>query len=127
MVAEVRRLGGDVLVVSFAPPARVAAFLAASPQPMVMVSDPTLAAYRAFGLQRAPWRSMFRLGVLSRFLKLVLRGWLPRKPATGDDVFQLGGDFVLDAAGRVCYAHPSAEPTDRPRAEEVVAALARLV
>lgn len=112
-----------MLVVSFTPPERVAAYLAKYPQPFPVVSDPTLAAYKGFGLERTTVGSMLRLGVIGRFLKLILRGWLPKKPGKGEDVLQLGGDFVLDKTGRVVYAHPSSEPTDRPTATDLLAVL----
>ncbi len=68
---------------------------------------------------------MLRAGVLGRYLGLLLRGWLPRKPCKNEDLLQLGGDFVLDAARRLVYAHPSAEPTDRPTIEELLQAVRR--
>jgi peroxiredoxin len=117
---ELQKRGTDVLVVSFAPPPRVAAYLAKYPQPFPVVSDPSLAAYRAFALDRTPVRTMFRLGVIGRYLRLIFRGWLPRKPGAGEDILQLGGDFLLDAGGIVRYAHPCAEPTDRPSAAKLL-------
>ena len=117
---ELRRLGGEVLAVSFTPPARVKAFLDEQPQPFPMVSDPTLAGYRAFGLQRTTVRAMLGLGVISRYLRLMFRGWWPGKRVKGEDVLQLGGDFILDRDGGVRYAHPSIEPTDRPSSAELL-------
>ncbi len=111
---ELKQLGAEVLVISFTPPARVQAYVEKYPQPFPVVSDPTLAAYRAFALERTSVRSMFRLGVIGRYLLHILRGWMPTKKGAGEDVLQLGGDFILDAVGVLRYAHPSAEPTDRP-------------
>jgi peroxiredoxin len=123
---ELQQLGAEVLVVSFAPPPRVAAYLAKYPQPFPVVSDPSLAAYRAFALERTPVRTLFRLGVIGRYLRLMFRGWLPKKPGGGEDILQLGGDFLLDADGVVRYAHPSTEPTDRPSAAELLEQARRL-
>jgi len=123
---EIQTLGGEVLIVSFTPPERVAAYLRKYPQPFPVVSDPTLAAYKGFHLDRTSVGSMLRPGVIFRFLKLIFRGWLPKKPGKGEDVLQLGGDFVLDKAGRLVYAHPSAEPTDRPPARELVETIRNL-
>jgi peroxiredoxin len=111
---EIKRLGGEVLVVSFAPPPKVAAYLARKCLPFPVVSDPTLDAYRAFALGRTSWLAIFNPAVLWRFVKIMVRGWLPRKPGKEEDLLQLGGDFVLDHNRRVAYAHPSREPTDRP-------------
>ena len=38
-------------------------------------------------------------------------------------MFQLGGDFVIDARGRLAYAYRSAEPTDRPAVAELLKAI----
>ena len=120
---QIQALGAEVLVVSFTPPERVAAYLQKYPQPFPVVSDPTLTAYRAFHLDRTSVGSMLRPGVIFRYVKLIFRGWLPKKPGQGEDILQLGGDFVLDKEGRLVYAHPSAEPTDRPPARELVEAV----
>lgn len=117
---ELQRLGGEVLVVSFALPERVQAYLAKYPQPFAVVSDPALAAYRAFALGRARVRSLFRLDVIGRYLLHIFRGWLPAKKSAGEDALQLGGDFILDAGGVLRYTHPSKEPTDRPSASELL-------
>ena len=117
---EIKELGGDVLVVSFASPERVKAFLDESPRPFPVVSDADRAAYRAFGLERTTVGAMLRPGVIARYLGMMFRGWLPSKPGGGDDVLQLGGDFVLDADGKVLFAHSSVEPTDRPKIQELV-------
>jgi len=119
----IKALDGEVLVVSFTPPAKVAAYLARCPLPFPAVSDPDLAAYRAFGIGRTSWKSMLKPVVLWRFLKMMVRGWLPRKPGADEDLLQLGGDFVLDRQRRVVYAHPSRDPTDRPTNAELLDAV----
>jgi peroxiredoxin len=121
--AEVQALGGEVLAVSFTRPQRLVAYLAGHPLPFPALADPERAAYRALGLGRTSWRALWRLRILARYLGLIFRGWLPRRSAEGEDVLQLGGDFVIDRQSRLTYAHPSAEPTDRPSAEELLQAL----
>ena len=37
-------------------------------------------------------------------------------------MLQLGGDFVLDGAGRLTHAWRSAKPTDRPAVADLLAA-----
>ena len=122
---EIRRLGGEVLVVSFAQPAFLALYEREQSLPFPIVADPTLTAYQAFGLERTSWRAMLRGGVLWRYFRLMLRGWSPKRGNKGEDVLQLGGDFVLDERRRLVYAHRSAEPTDRPPAAELLKAIAK--
>ena len=50
---------------------------------------------------------------------------MPWQKEKGADVLQLGGDFVLDAAGRLVHAFRSAEPTERPAIGELLEALRR--
>jgi hypothetical protein len=121
--AEVRGLGGEVLAVSFAPPARLAAYVARFPLPFPVAADPERHAYRALGLQHASWTGMFRPRVLGRYLGLMFRGWLPWKADRGADLLQLGGDFVLDAERRVIFAYRSAAPTDRPTGRQLLDAV----
>ncbi len=123
--AEFRELGAEVLTISFAPPQAVAAYVTETPMPFPVLSDPSREAYRAFDLGRTSWFAMVRLGIIGRFLRLMLRGWRPRRPGQDEDVMQLGGDFVLDGQRRLVYAYRSAEPTDRPSVEELLGAVRR--
>lgn len=119
-------LGANVLVLSFTPPERVKTYIERYPQPFPVASDPGMRAYRAFALGRAGVGSFFRPKVIWHFLKLMFSGWMPRKPGKGEDVLQLGGDFILDREQRLVYAHPSGEASDRPKASAIVEQLKRL-
>ncbi|MBI2805667.1 MAG: redoxin domain-containing protein [Planctomycetes bacterium] len=121
---QIKQLDAEVLVVSFAAPAVLAAHLAIAPQPFLVVSDPDRKVYDAFQLGKTRLLAFFRLDVLWHYLRLVFRGWLPGKPKGDGDVWQLGGDFVIDSAGKMVYAHPSGNATDRPTTDELLAALA---
>jgi peroxiredoxin len=115
----------QILAVSFTPPSRVASFLKGHPLPFPAVSDPERQAYRTFSLDKTTWWQMLRPASMLRYVKLMIRGWGPKKPAPGEDVLQLGGDFVLDAAGSLVFAYRSTEPTDRPTIAALLAAVAK--
>jgi hypothetical protein len=121
--AEIVRLGGEVLAVSFARPPQIAKYLARTPLPFPLVADSSRAAYRAFGLERTSWSAILGFRKILGYLRLIFRGWLPRRPNDGDDVLQLGGDFVLGANGCLVYVHRSATPTDRPLIEDLLRAI----
>jgi hypothetical protein len=104
---EIRSFGGEVLVISFGAPALVRLHVEATRPPFPIIADPSRDCYRAFGLERMPWARMLRLGFIGRCLKLVGRGWLPQMRYKGDDAFQLGGDFILDADRRLVLGHRS--------------------
>ena len=69
---------------------------------------------------------MFRPGFILRYLRTLLRGRLRYRPDTGEDVVQLGGDFVLDRDRRLVYADRSADPADRPPAEVLLRAVRQI-
>lgn len=73
--------------------------------------DPDKKLYDLFGLERSYWRSRsFR--TLFFYLKEILKG---RKiHDSKSDTNQLGGDFVVNAQGILCFSHRSRDPLDRP-------------
>ena len=122
---RIGELGAEVLLVSFEPPERVAAFVDDVPFDWPVLIDEPRAAYRAYGLSRGSiarvWLSPRTLAFYGRQL---LRGRFPRRPAT--DSLQLGGDFVIDREGIVRFAHASREPADRPAVASLLDVLARI-
>ncbi len=115
--------GSSVLVVSQAQPEVLAQYVARQRWDVPIVSDPQRAAYRAFGLERTHWLAFFRPRVLWRYLREMRKGYRVRMPAAGEDVLQLGGDFLLSPDRKVTFAYPSADPTDRPSVAELMRAL----
>jgi peroxiredoxin len=120
---EIRAPGGEVVVVSPGRPEALAAYLDTHRWPFPVVVDPSRESYRRFGLGRTSWRTFFRPSVLGRYVRLMLRGWLPHRAYDREDLLQLGGDFVLDAQRRLVFAYPSLGPTDRPTAQALVDAV----
>lgn len=83
--------------------------------------DESRAVYRAYGLGRLPWWRTFTLASLWGYVGFWRRGLaMPRSKA---DIFQAGGDFVVDPAGALALVHPGNDPHDRPTVEEILAAL----
>jgi hypothetical protein len=115
--------GCSVLVVAQAKPDFLSRFVVTQPAGIAFASDPERAAYRAFGLERTRWQTFFRPRVLLGYLRGMLRGYRVKLPAAGEDVLQLGGDFILDRSGAVLLAYRSADPTDRPTTDALLAAL----
>jgi hypothetical protein len=50
----------------------------------------------------------------------LLREGLPRKDYGKEDIYQSGGDFLIDHDGRILFAHRSRDPADRPSAERLL-------
>ncbi len=89
-----------------------------------VLSDEERRAYRAYGLGRGPWWRIWTLESVRTYRRLMRSG--ARLQAPKEDTLQLGGDFIVDAEGRIAYAHPSRNPSDRPPVDELVAAVASL-
>jgi hypothetical protein len=111
-----------VHVLSFAPPARMRAWQQAVLLPELgahaasfnatLLSDPQLAAYRAFGMGRNHVLRVYGPAILAHYALLALRG--KSLPKTHDDVLQRGGDVILGADGRVAMLHVGRDQRDRP-------------
>lgn len=125
MAANVERFRAadiNVLAITQAKPELLTRFLRNTPLPFPLVGDPDRAAYRALSLGRTNWFSFIRPSVLFGFARHVVAGVRPRVPYWGQDVLQLGGDFLLDRAGRVVFAHRSRTAVDRPGVDTLLAA-----
>ncbi len=115
--------GCSVLVVTQAKPEVLSHYLSRRSWHVPIVSDPERAAYKAFGLERTGWLTFLRPRVVWGYLRGMLRGYGPWMPYAGEDVLQLGGDFVLNNLSHVVLAYPSANPTDRPGIAQLLAAM----
>jgi len=121
---EIKGLGAEVLAVSFEPAGRLPRYRERHGWAFPVVADPSRTAYKAFGLGSAGWTRLLKPRVVGRYLGLMHQRYHARLP--GDDVHQLGGDFVVDDGRRLVYAYRSADPADRPPASALVSALAAL-
>ena len=125
-LAELESLGVSIVLVGNGPPAALAPFvseMSLGGRRVTVVTDPSLAAFRAAGLARPRlhgWRA-----ALETVLALGA-GYRLRRPA--GDIMQLGGAILVDDAGRVVYHHRGGSPGDLADPSDIVqAALALLV
>lgn len=80
-------------------------------------------AYRAWGLRRAKWTTVYLdPSVWGSYARKLLAG--ERLPKGGRDTLQLGGDFVVAPDGTLAYARPQ-EADARPPVGELLTALER--
>ena len=109
-----------MLIVTFEPPeAAVSRYARALGLPFPLLCDPERAAYTAFGFGRGEAGQVWGLESAKAYLRGLGRGRLPWKPA--GDLAQLGGDVVLDAAGRVVYVFRGVTPAARPEVADLLA------
>lgn len=138
-IANIHRLGAELVIVSNGSEQFAAAFREDLGLETPLFVDPTRASYRALGMKRGvirtlgAWRTWVNLGrafiegVRQRRTRVIL-GWWNRSvttliPGTQGDAWQLGGVLVVLPDGRVPYRYLSNIAGDHPPPTEVVAAL----
>ncbi|XP_072222190.1 prostamide/prostaglandin F synthase-like [Leuresthes tenuis] len=89
-----------------------------------MLLDPDRKVYAAFGLG-ASVKKVLNFDNMLLYAEYVADDMeFPRElPTIQDDMFQLGGDFLLDEHGRVLFSHSCQSPLDRPSVEDILSAL----
>lgn len=120
---KIKDLNGEVVIVSFETGYWLQMWQAETQAPFPLLLDPARRAYRAFGLEQSLLRSWGPKN-LWYYAKARLQG--KQAHATGGDTTQLGGDFIIDAAGIVRLAYRSQNPTDRPPAPALLATFQEL-
>ena len=122
--AEFDRGGASIVVVSFAEPAKLTQYQEYHKWPFALLADPSRSVYQAFALKRLSWFRVFSPGTLWRYFQLLKQGQ-ERRDYGKDDIYQAGGDFIIDREGNILFAHPSRNPADRPRVEKLLKAIDR--
>jgi hypothetical protein len=119
---EFDRRGVTVAVVSFAQPAKLVRYQEHHQWPFIMLADPERKAYEAFALKRLSWFQVFSPAALKLYWKL-LRSGMKQERYEGDDIYQSGGDFLIDGGGNILFAHRSQDPADRPAVARLLMAI----
>jgi AhpC/TSA antioxidant enzyme len=122
---EIENLGVSVVLVGNGPPPAMAAFarnMSQEGRRVTVVTDPSLASYRAAGLKRP---RMHGLRAAIEMFQALGQGYRQRR--RGGDRLQLGGAFLVDDAGRVVYHHRSKSPGDLADPNDIVQAVLALL
>jgi hypothetical protein len=75
--------------------------------------------YQSFALPKLNLWRVFSPPTLKLYWQLMRRG-MKQEHYDGGDIFQAGGDFLLDRDGNILYAHRSKDPADRPTVTELL-------
>lgn len=118
--AELQTVHVHVVTVSFDSPYWSRVWLKETQSPFPFLLDTERIAYGAYGLQMSRWRSWSPAN-LWYYTKA---RWQGRKIlGKRGDPHQLGGDFLIDPSGFIRLAHPSRNPADRVRVDQLLAVL----
>ena len=104
--------------VAFAPHASVAIFERGLDLGVPILCDEGRTAYDLFGFgRRSGWIALIHPSYWVKLARALRRG--RRLGRVREDPSQLGGDVVLDPAGRLAWVYASRWPSDRPSIEHV--------
>lgn len=88
-----------------------------------MLLDQQRKIYRSFGLGSSYSKVMkFRCLLTYSEYGVVDRDFPDIPPRLLEDLYQMGGDFLIDESGKVILCHPSKTPLDRPSVEDILKA-----
>ncbi len=122
-LSAIGRGGTRVLAVSFDALDQVREYRSLLNLSFPVAADTARVVYKAYGLTQASFLQTWHPKTLWRYLELLRKGRKLKHPKKGDDLSQLGADFIVDASGTISYAHYSVRPDDRPDIAEVVNAI----
>ena len=117
--------GVSIVVISFAEPLRLAQYQEYHQWPFVILADPKRTAYNAFALNRLSWLQVFSPATLKLYWRLLREGE-QREDYGKDDIYQGGGDFLIDRDGNLLFSHRSQDPADRPTAAKLLEIIDRI-
>ena len=87
-----------------------------------LVLDFDLELYRQLGLRRSV-KLVWSMESIVLYAQFRVAGVSPSPSYEGDDLQVMGGDFITDTSGKLIYAYPSKQPSDRPIVEHILTVL----
>ena len=109
---EFEGLGLRVVVVTFEARERAEEYVRETGLRWPLLIDRRRVLYDAYGMGHGRWSAIWGPESWWAYAQLIARGHRPRRP-TGD-VYQLGGDVIVDPKGKVALHHVGRGPADRP-------------
>ncbi len=115
--------GVNVVVVSFAEEEYALNYQMEVDLGWPLAVDPNRKMYEYFGLGRASFWDVWGPSAWWAYLKEMLRGNMPQP--TGGDVYQRGGDVLIDPQGIVRFHKVGRGPGDRPAVDSILEVVQR--
>lgn len=120
-LGEIRAVGGEVAAVGLGTPAHAAQFRQMSGIEFPLLVSEDTSVHAAAGLTRGSWLRVLGPQNIPATLRAARKGH--RAKATGADMTQLGGTFVIDSDGELLWAHRAGSQGDNSSVEQIVSAL----
>lgn len=83
-----------------------------------LLVDETRETYRAYGMLTASMLDIFGPRTLWHYMRAILKG--ERLHKSEGDIYQRGGDILVDPSGTVRLHHVGMNPADRPSVETIL-------
>lgn len=115
---EIEALGVKVAVVTFEAGLLARLYVRETNLSWPLLVDQSRKVYAAYGMEHATWWDVFGPASLWKYARLLLRG--RRLHRSEGDVFQRGGDVLIDPEGVVRVHHIGSGPADRPSVPELL-------
>ncbi len=120
---EFEALGLRIAIVTFEADSMARAYRAQSGLSWPLLVDERRELYRAYGMLKASFLDVWGPRTWLAYARGLLRGVRPGKP--GGDVYQRGGDVLIDPEGVVRLHHVGRDPADRPAVETLLETVRR--
>jgi len=111
-------LGVDVKVVTFDSPEMGQQYAKGKDLQWPLLHDEDRELYQAYGFGKAKLTTLLAPVAVFKYVLQILSGHVG---PSGKDIYQMGGNVLIDPDGIVRMHHASAGPHDRPTAEDILA------
>lgn len=87
--------------------------------PFDLVADPQKRVFKAYGVEKG-WAGMFSFAVMRDYYRALRAGFKPGMLTSDGGITGNPADFIIDADGRIAYAHYGRDYADSLDADQVV-------
>ena len=109
------------MAITFEIPQRAKAYVDETGFPWPVLIDESRSLYHAYGMNRGSISAIWGPQNWGTYFRIMARGRMPRRPH--NDVYQLGGDVLVDPRCIVRLHHVGRGPADRPSIDSLLAAV----
>ena len=120
--SEFEATGAEIAALTFEAPHFAERYLEETGWPWPLLVDQDRRAYRDYGLIQGSRWAVLGPHLWPGYLKLIFSR-AAKIETPHDDIYQLGGNFVIDTEGHIVLAHRSRSPLDRPTVDVLLEAL----
>ena len=105
-------------MVTFEKEQEASAFTCKTGLPWPLLMDPEKKLYTAYGMSNAGFFDIWGLETWKAYVRELICGRLPKR--SNGDIYQRGGDVLIDPQGMVRIHHVGTGPADRPSVESIL-------